>query len=360
MAEPTLSVLMPNYNHAGFLPLAVGAILAQSRLPDEVIILDDGSTDNSVEVLKEISRKFPRIRCERNEHNLGVVRSLNKLLSLTRSDYVYFAAADDVVLPHFLQRSMQLLTDYPQAGLCSCLSRLIDEEGRDAGLHRSAVISSQPCFVGPREALATFRRYGTWIQGNTVIYRRDELRRLKGFRAELLSFCDGFAQRVIALRSGAVFIPQPLACWRQVASGYSSVVGSDLASTQEVMKRARSLMRTVYRDLFTESHIADWETEWLWTTAHRLTGRAYLDQRKALSGLAELSDRSTALARLAVKGLGALTWVQRQGMEVHNFIRFGGYPLRWLARRTRSWIHLRKLGLSPAPNPAFSNPVDGQ
>src|SRR3954464_2600182 len=71
MNTPTLSVLMPNYNHAHYLPTSVGAILAQSYQPMEILILDDGSTDGSYSILEEFARLEPRIRLSRNERNMG-------------------------------------------------------------------------------------------------------------------------------------------------------------------------------------------------------------------------------------------------------------------------------------------------
>jgi glycosyltransferase involved in cell wall biosynthesis len=57
MALPSISVVVPNYNHASYLPHCLNAILSQSVRPNEVIIVDDGSTDNSVEVVLEFAKK---------------------------------------------------------------------------------------------------------------------------------------------------------------------------------------------------------------------------------------------------------------------------------------------------------------
>src|SRR5256884_7474545 len=118
MTLPRLSVIIPNYNHARFLPNCLEAILRQSEQPFEIIVIDDASTDNSVEVIEAFTKRNPIIRFYRNEQNRGVVSGMNRGLELARGDYVYYAAADDQVLPGFFEKSLRLLNEHPQAALC--------------------------------------------------------------------------------------------------------------------------------------------------------------------------------------------------------------------------------------------------
>ena len=145
--QPTLSVLFPNYNHARFLPESLGAFLAQSYRPVEIIIIDDASTDNSVEVIETFARREPRLRLIRNERNMGVVPNMNRLVEMASGDYVYLSAADDKVLPGFFEKSMALLSQYPQAGLCSTVGRLIDKDGKDKGIRAIDCCAETPKFA---------------------------------------------------------------------------------------------------------------------------------------------------------------------------------------------------------------------
>jgi len=81
---PTLSVIIPNYNHGKYLPACLNAILRQSVTPLEVIILDDCSTDNSVEVVERFAAEDPIFRLIRNPKNLGVMPNVNKGVDLAR------------------------------------------------------------------------------------------------------------------------------------------------------------------------------------------------------------------------------------------------------------------------------------
>src|SRR2546429_8407572 len=117
MNLPRLSVIVPNYNHARFLPNCLEAILRQSEQPFEIIVIDDDSTDNSVEVIEAFKKRSPIIRFYRHDQNRGVVSGMNRGLELARGDYGYYAAADDQVFPGFFEKALRLLNDHPQAAL---------------------------------------------------------------------------------------------------------------------------------------------------------------------------------------------------------------------------------------------------
>src|SRR5215475_4496749 len=114
----TVAVLMPTYNHEGYLPESLAAIAAQTRPPDEIVIVDDGSSDGSPEILREFADRQPHTRLVRHPVNLGVPASMARLLGESTADYLVAAAADDRMLPLFLERSMAVLERHPRAGLC--------------------------------------------------------------------------------------------------------------------------------------------------------------------------------------------------------------------------------------------------
>ena len=76
----TVSVLLCNYNDARYLPHSLSAICTQTRLPEEVIVLDDGSTDNSLEIIESFAERHPFVRVLKNETNRGLLYSINRAL----------------------------------------------------------------------------------------------------------------------------------------------------------------------------------------------------------------------------------------------------------------------------------------
>lgn len=331
MDQLTLSVIMPNYNHARFLPEALRAILNQSYRPLEVIVIDDGSTDNSVEVIEVFAHKDPLVRLYRNDQNRGVLFSINRGLEMASGEYVYGAAADDKVLPGLFEKSMKLLGRYPQAGLCSTLSRLIDETGKDKGLVRTPIISKQECFLSREEALRALCKHGPWLRGNTAIYRRHALIEAGGFIPELGPFCDGFIMQVIALRYGACFIPEPLAAWRRMETGYASMLNADIERSLEIRQHAGRLMRSTYRDLFPPDYVADWEGRWLCGLGQYNWGRVRRQQEECLKSLKRFLPASSWLDTLFLGGLRLSVQAQALAVKLYLFVRHT--PRAWLLRR---------------------------
>lgn len=247
----TLSVLMPNYNHARFLPQALDAILAQSRQPDEIVVVDDASTDSSLEVLEGYASRHPSLKIVRNERNLGVVRNLNRLVGMCSSTHGAFLAADDVILPGMFERTMSLFTSHPRAGLCSGLTRSLGIDGQERGVIVTPVLADEPGYVPPERAARFILEEGQWIVNNTCTYRMEALRDAGGFHEELLAFSDGLVSDVVALRNGVLYIPDELAYWRDNPNGFASRTCSDIELITEVMRRALRLMKTRYADVYT-------------------------------------------------------------------------------------------------------------
>lgn len=264
---PRLSVLVPNFNHGRFLRESLPAVLRSRELPAEVIVIDDHSSDESWPVLEEIGRSDQRVEIHRNSENLGVVATIGRLLQLATGDYVYFAAADDLVLPGFFERSMTILGSNPEAGMCSTRSRMIDADGHDLGVLPAPFISDGPIYLPPalvRELLASV---GAWFQGNTVIMRREALVDAGGYHPELESFTDSFAAHVVALRNGACYIPEPLATWRILPDTYSRRVVGDTVHRSNLLARAVSLMEGPYRSDFPRGYSRQWRRELEFTLA---------------------------------------------------------------------------------------------
>lgn len=102
--KPLISVVMPVYNAGKFLPEAIKSILCQTYNNFEFIIVDDASTDNSWEIIKEYEKKDNRIKAFKNNKNLGVSATTNMAISKTKGKYVARMDADDVSFPDRLEK----------------------------------------------------------------------------------------------------------------------------------------------------------------------------------------------------------------------------------------------------------------
>jgi glycosyltransferase involved in cell wall biosynthesis len=233
---PTLSVVLPNYNHAKFIGRALAALLGQERAADEIIVIDDGSTDDSIAVIERIAATAPAIRLLRNPKNAGVIPTLQRGLESARGKYVYFAASDDWVFPGFFALALRRLEANSDMGLFCGEAMLIDSGSNRPFAVRPAVRPRQR--AGRIEAAGVqdlLRSTDNWILTGSAIFRRDCVTWAGGFDARLGSFADGFIARKVALKYGFLFEPDIVASWMVFPDSVSRKTALDLQRTKYIL-----------------------------------------------------------------------------------------------------------------------------
>jgi glycosyltransferase involved in cell wall biosynthesis len=114
--KPRITVLMPIYNGARYLPEAMESILQQSFTNFEFLIINDGSTDESVRIVN--SYTDPRIRLIENDRNMGLVHTLNRGLDLAQGEFIARMDCDDISLQERLEKQLILMERCPEIGVC--------------------------------------------------------------------------------------------------------------------------------------------------------------------------------------------------------------------------------------------------
>lgn len=310
MANPTtLSVILPNYNHSQYISEALDAILNQSFSPLEIIVIDDASTDNSLEVISRYTEKYPFIKLIKNEFNRGHLISASDAVKFSRGTYLHFHAADDKTLPGLYEESMHLFTAHPQAGLCSTLAYSIDKDGKEMGLFATRVIRKEPTYISPAEAFQELESGEPWFVGSTTIWRRDCIIAAGLFLPELGNYADAFLCRVIALKYGACYIPKVLGTWRRIEKGYANSLHSDIGKQIDIVLRAAQLLKIEpYVSWVPHKHARRWVREWLFNNLLRVIDKAETQCRLLTQGKGcfSLSDKMYILLfRLTLR----LVWV---------------------------------------------------
>jgi glycosyltransferase involved in cell wall biosynthesis len=253
---PALTVVIPNFNHGHVIGDQLRAIFAQSVQPAKILIVDDASTDDSVNLIRQLIRGRSNTELICKSKNSGVIAVLNESLLTANTDYITFPAADDVVLQGLFEKSLIMLKRYPEAGLCSSISYVQDESGTSIIPNRLIYPISTPTYFTPERVFTMLLRGGSWFMGNTTVFRREALLSAGGFNPELYSFTDGFVSLVLALRHGAVFIPEPLAIWRRSDAGYAGIAVSDHERARKILTAAQAQMSAEFKDIFTSDLIA--------------------------------------------------------------------------------------------------------
>ncbi|MDR2963050.1 MAG: glycosyltransferase [Bacteroidales bacterium] len=126
---PLISVIMPCYNAEQFLREAVESILNQTYTNFELLAINDGSADNTLQILKEYAAADSRVIVIDNKENLKLIRTLNKGIELAQGEYIARMDADDISLPHRFEIELHYLLQNPNVDIVSCGFEYMSEEG---------------------------------------------------------------------------------------------------------------------------------------------------------------------------------------------------------------------------------------
>jgi glycosyltransferase involved in cell wall biosynthesis len=147
MSEPParVCVMMPAHDAAPYIEAAIDSVLAQDYPAFSLLVVDDGSTDATAEILARYAARDARVRVLRNERNSGIVATRNRLLDEADRQAKYLAVldADDVCLPGRLQKQVAFLERHPDHAAVGCHTSIIDEAGRTIGERRYPTSSAE-------------------------------------------------------------------------------------------------------------------------------------------------------------------------------------------------------------------------
>ena len=202
---PRVSVIIPAYNHAAYVRQCVDSVLAQTYKDLEIVVVDDGSTDGTFEILREYGTK---IRLHHQE-NGGTQKARNKAVGLALGDYIALLDSDDAWLPTKLQRQIKAFSATPTPGVVYSLAYVMDSTGR--------VLSDRRPFGAPmsnperafEELLLEFR-----IPTLTAVIRRSCLDEVGVFDESLIGAADRDLWLRIAAKWPILCIPESLAIYR--------------------------------------------------------------------------------------------------------------------------------------------------
>jgi len=132
--RPLISIAMCTYNGEAYLSDQLVSIEKQTQQPDELVACDDGSTDNTLQVLDQFSKEAPfPVRVYRNRQRLGSTKNSEKALSLCSGDFIFLSDQDDVWMPEKVNKLQQALTNNPGAGYVFSDALIVDEVLRPMG-----------------------------------------------------------------------------------------------------------------------------------------------------------------------------------------------------------------------------------
>lgn len=238
----TIGLVLPNRNHARFLSESLSSVARQTRPPDEFIVIDDGSTDDSVAVVERFRKQHPAWRLIRHAENRGVVARINEGMQAVSSDWYVMLAADDLEHPQFLEIAAAMAERHSSAGMvCGCVQIFGPKGGRR--LRPPILPRLAEGYVSPDEFRRLLDVGDNYFVGTVAMYRRQVLLDLGGFDEALGSICDGYMGRQIAARHGFYFVPKVLGYWRMHGENYSLATVTDPKKLEHGIKAVRAALQ---------------------------------------------------------------------------------------------------------------------
>lgn len=325
---------MPNRNHSRFLLESLGSIARQTRPADEVIVIDDGSTDDSTEVIAEFLDSRSNWHMIRIAESHGVIAALNRGMAEAKGDWITFLGADDVMAPSFLEKMLRQVRRKPDAGLMSGCAGVLSGDHR-CSVRPIILPATESGFISAERFRQLLRIGDNFFVGTVVLYRRQALLELGGFDPSLGPMCDGFVARRLAVRFGFGFVPAILGYWRLHGENFSRVTAGNVGDVERMVARAKEVIAAEPPGVFPPGYGGALDRRVRFGSARLLIFEHSLpveDRVGVISALLGANNMETGLLRSTLAcgfpgALAALAWLSLR-LRPFSFIRLGLEPLR--------------------------------
>lgn len=219
----TFAAIVPNYNDSKSIGESLASLRAQHYPFNEIIIVDDCSTDNSVDVINNLIADWPQARLVRNEKNLGVVGALNVGIAQVKSDYLFLCSANDTYYPQMVAWCEEMLKQYPNAGIVSGNVAAWNEEKKKFDYAMRLPLPQTRTFYTPQELVVRNRKVGIHFNGGANALRTELVREFGGLQAPLKWHSDWFLNLMCGFRTGVAYVPENFSmCRLEGKKSYSS------------------------------------------------------------------------------------------------------------------------------------------
>jgi len=240
----TLTVVIPHFNQKQFLPRAVASVLNGETRDVEIIVVDDGSTDDSEPILAALEKHDPRVSIIRSRDNQGAPTALNAGLAAARGRYISFLGADDFVMPTLYGPLLRELESNQSAALACSEIAILGTDDSIRGIRPMTPPAFRTTYLEPKAVVRISENTDNWICNTSTVYRTAMIRAAGGYDPSLGSFCDGFLSRVLAFEHGFIFVPGVRAAWRVAADTLSASTVLDQLEIARLVALARERLAT--------------------------------------------------------------------------------------------------------------------
>lgn len=212
MGLPLVTVIIPSYNHRYYIEESILSVLRQTHSPIQLIVVDDGSTDGSHEVISVLSERYGFYYIA--HENRGVCATLNRALELVEGDFVVTFGSDDIMLSDRIERQLSHIYKFPEVGCVGARKHIIDSKG---ALVKSASVRDEVRSYFFPELLRKAKAVGA----PTAMYRSSAVREVGGYDEGITLEDFQMSLCIASLGYRVDILPFAVTCYRIHDRNYS-------------------------------------------------------------------------------------------------------------------------------------------
>jgi glycosyltransferase involved in cell wall biosynthesis len=234
-----LTIIIPTYNHGKYLRRAIAAVLIQKNYIEKVIVINDGSLDDTDQIMLAIEKNESKILYIKLNENKGIGNAHKLGLTYVKTEFFAFAAADDFLLPNWAEQTLKIMRANPEASICLTSSYFINQE-KNKVWKNNFPVKQEGSFLNNKNFRKSLINYGIWFPSNTVVYRTNKYD-AAFYIDEIGSFSDGILLILHGLKSGVCFLDQPLGSFVINENSLSTSVPSKNTALQMIPEIGKCL-----------------------------------------------------------------------------------------------------------------------
>lgn len=245
-----VSVIIPCYNGEQYIEAAVKSILQQSYHHLEVLVINDGSTDKSADILLQLAQEDLRVRYVENEQNLGLIATLNKAIQLAQGKYIARMDADDIALPDRIAKQVAFLQQHPQVAVVGGAIETFGE-----GVTKQVLaLPEQDMAIKAHLFLASAFHHPTVMFNMNVLDIDDVVYQQQYYRAE------DYGLWVHLMLKGYQFanLPEVILQYRILPNSETRLLAKNLAQKNEVLRKIHHYLLTHLNLSLTDEQITQY------------------------------------------------------------------------------------------------------
>lgn len=243
MSSPKITVFMAAYNSSAFISESISSVLSQSYGNFELLIVNDGSNDKTVDIVNSFQDE--RIRLIHNSRNRGLVYTRNRVLEEARGEYIAVLDSDDIAVPERIQLQYEFMSHRPDVALCSGHAEVIDESGAFTG---------EKFIVPTGDHVEMHMLFGNPFVNSAAIFKTSVFRELKGYGQYPVSEDFDFFLR-LAEKYPVTNLDHVLVKYRKHKQSTSSSTRNLIRKTEtEILKDIHQRLGIETNDAFAEVH----------------------------------------------------------------------------------------------------------